>query len=366
MTSEITVNYNSFNANNLTFTKLEENNRSKGQLISYSRYDPTNSGKDGALFLQSPWFKLFTYGVPRLGEYYKTDADRSHLRVPFDLTDPDVLSFVNKIKDIDTKFSNSDMMQTMIGKKYTKYKYQTIYREGQDQVNDDSDDETEKVNKDAPPRPPYMKVKLDTSYPDNEVRTQVFLSELDKNNKRIRTKLDNIKTIDDFANTVRFLSNVRLIIRPVKYWAHQATKKDPQCGIVWKLVKIEVEPPKSSNTMYKQIYESDNFIDSDTEESLPKPPTLNKLLTLVDSVSNETNSDESSDNEESLQVKNNNIVEVDSDDSDEEIVVEDEDESNTIKVESDSEEESSKTLSRTVSKPAKGKKTIKSTSTKSK
>lgn len=353
--SEITVNYNSFNASDLTFTKLEENSRSKGQLISYSRYDPTNSGKDGALFLQSPWFRLFTYGVPRLGEYYKTDADRSHLRLPFDLTDPDVLSFVNKIKDIDTKFSDSDMMQTMIGKKYNKYKYQTIYREGQDQVNDDSDDEAEKVNKNAPPRPPYMKVKLDTTWPDNEVKTQVFLSELDRNNKRIRTKLDNIKTIDDFANAVKFLSNVRLIIRPVKYWAHQATKKDPQCGIVWKLVKIEVEPPKSSNTMYKQIYESDNFIDSDTEESLPTQPVINNL------VANEPNSDESSDNEESLQVKTSNIVEVDSDESDEEVVVEDDDEKQTINVDSDSESEddSAKPPSRSVSKPSKTKKPIK-------
>lgn len=356
--SEITVNYNSFNASDLTFTKLEENSRSKGQLISYSRYDPTNSGKDGALFLQSPWFKLFTYGVPRMGEYYKTDADRSHVRVPFDLTDPDVLSFVNKIKDIDTKFSHVDMMQSMIGKKHAKYKYQTIYREGLDQnKDDDSDDETEKVNKDTPPRPPYMKVKLDTTWPDNEVKTQVFLSELDKNNKRIRTKLDNIKTVDDFANAVRFLSNVRLIIRPVKYWAHQATKKDPQCGIVWKLVKIEVEPPKSSNTMYKQIYESDNFIDSDTEDSLPNLPVINKL------VSNETNS-ESSDNEESLQEKEGNIVEVDSDESDEEIVVEEDDDRKTINVdsESDSDNESAKPLSRSESKSVKFKKPVKNSS----
>ena len=70
------------------------------------------------------------------------------------------------------------MMETLLGKKFKKYKYQPIFREGQDQVNDDSDDETT-VKKDAPPRPAYMKVKLDTTWPDNEVKTQVFNSVLD-------------------------------------------------------------------------------------------------------------------------------------------------------------------------------------------
>lgn len=352
MTSEITVDYSKFDTNSLTFTKLEENSRSKGQLIAYSRYDPTNLGKDGALFLQSPWIKLFTYGVPRLGEYYKTDSDRSHLRVPFDLSSPEVLAFVNKIKEIDSKFSSPDMMQTMIGKKYSKYKYQSIFREGQDQVNDDSDDdETPKVNKDAPPRPPYMKVKLDTTWPDNEVKTQVFNSELDKNNKRIRTKVEYIKTIDDFANAVRFLSNVRLIMRPVKYWAHQATKKDPQCGIVWKLVKIEVEPPKSSNTMYKQIYESDNFIDSDTDESLP--PSSKPV------VSASVNDSDNSSDEHPI----HNIVDVESsedeDDDDEVVEVEDSHVENTLIVEeaqADSESEEEEV------KPAKAKSKTKSKS----
>jgi len=327
MANEVTVDYSKFDVNNLTFTKVEENNRSKGQLIAYPRYDPTNTGKEGALFLQSPWIKLFTYGVPRLGEYYKTDADRSHLRVPFDLSIPEVAAFVAKMKEIDEKFGSPEMMEIMLGKKAKKYKYQSVFREGQDQTtnesdDDDDDDEKETKVKDSAPRPPYMKIKLDMSWPDNDVKTQVFNSVLDPtSNKRVRTKIENIKSIDDFANVVRYLSNVRLMFRPVKFWAHQLTKKDPQCGIVFKLLKVEVEPNKSSNSMYKQIYENDNFIDDDDDEPLPKLVEKIHIEQTQVSSKDDSDSDESDESDdEPVVTKKATIVEVesDSDESDEE------------------------------------------------
>lgn len=325
MANEVTVDYSKFDVNHLTFTKVEENNRSKGQLIAYPRYDPTDTGREGALFLQSPWLKLFTYGVPRLGEYYKTDADRSHLRVPFDMSIPEVAAFVAKMREIDEKFGSPEMMEIMLGKKAKKYKYQTVFREGQDQTTNDSDDEDDEKEtkvKDSPPRPPYMKIKLDMTWPDNDVKTQVFSSVLDQtSNKRIRTKIDNIKTIDDFANAVRYLSNVRLMFRPVKFWAHQLTKKDPQCGIVFKLLKVEVEPNKTSNSMYKQIYENDNFIDDDEDEPLPK--LVEKVQVEQTKVTSKEDSEDESDDESDdvpVVTKKATIVEVesDSDESDEE------------------------------------------------
>jgi hypothetical protein len=337
MANEGTVDYSKFNVKNLSFTKLEENSRSKGQLIAYPRYDPTNSGKEELLIIQSPWIKLYTYGVPRLGEFYKTDADRAHLRIPFDLSVPEIAEFASKIKSIDSFLGSPECMESMIGKKSKKYKYQPIYREGLDQSNDDeeSDDEDkQKKAKDVPPRPPYMKIKLDTTWPDNNIKTQVYSSVLNKEtNKRTRTKVENINTVDDFANVVRYLSNIRIMFRPVKYWAHGASKKDPQCGVVFKLIKIEVEPNQSSNLMYKQIYENDNFIDSDDEdEPLPRKleqidqteksePIINKVINNIDT------DDESTDDDSDTPVVKlsnpvtlNKIVESD-DESDDEIVV---------------------------------------------
>jgi hypothetical protein len=330
MANEGTVEYSKFDVKHLSFTKLEENSRSKGQMIAYPRYDPTNSGKEGPLFLQSPWIKLYTYGVPRLGEFYKTDADRSHLRVPFDLSIPEVAEFAEKMKSIDAYLGSAECMEKMLGKKAKKYKYQPIYREGQDQTNGESDDEEEdkqKKSKETAPRPPYMKIKLDTTWPDNNIKTQVFNSVLNKDTgKRTRTKVENMNTVDDFANVVRFLSNVRLMFRPVKFWAHGTSKKDPECGVVFKLIKVEVEPNQTSNSMYKQIYDNDNFIDSDGEdEPLPKkleePETVFSKATTKAVKKEESDEEESSDDEEPVKSKSTKKVESDDEESDDEVVV---------------------------------------------
>lgn len=339
MANEGTVDYSKFNVKYLSFTKLEENSRSKGQMIAYPRYDPTNSGKEGPLFLQSPWIKLYTYGVPRLGEFYKTDADRAHLRVPFDLTNPEIAEFAEKMKSIDEFLGSPEQMEAMLGKKSKKYKYNPIYREGQDQTNDDSDDDEKEKKKDAPPRPPYMKIKLDTTWPDNNVKTQIYNSILNKDSgKRTRTKVENINTVDDFANAVRFLSNVRLMFRPVKYWAHGTSKKDPECGVVFKLIKVEVEPNQTSNSMYKQIYENDNFIDSDGEdEPLPKK---SEVIESVFKATQKTVKKEESDDESDEEVVQKTVAKEESEDdeSDEEVVVKKT--QNIVQVDSDSDESS--------------------------
>ena len=85
--------------------------------------------------------------------------------------------------------------------------------------------------------------------------------------KRIRTKLENIKSIDDICRVVPYMSKVRCIIKPVKLWAQPASKKDPQYGITFKVYKIEVELPQNNYSRSKTILESDNFIDSDNEET---------------------------------------------------------------------------------------------------
>ena len=79
---DMTTNYKDFITVNLGFTEVQDNERSKGQRIAYPRYK-NHAGVDNLpVFLQLPWSKLFTYGVPREGEYYQTDQDRSHLKYP--------------------------------------------------------------------------------------------------------------------------------------------------------------------------------------------------------------------------------------------------------------------------------------------
>ena len=314
MQNTVTVNYSDFNPEKLSFTKLEENERSNGQLIGYPKF--SHDGKDSGLELQLPWIKLTTYGVPTLNDktkkYYKTDTDRAHIRLPLDLQITEVSDMVEKFKAIDKMMADPETAKKLLGKNYKKYKYSPVFREAVVSPTDDdaSDSEDESTNQKKEIKPivnklPYIKLKLDLTWPENNVRTKVFSSELDVDtNKRSRAKLD-VTTVDDFASIVRYQSTIRCIAKPFKAWAHPITKKDPEYGIGWKVIRVEVDKAEGSS-VYKSIYESDKFIDSDTEEELPQ---VQQII-----VAEESSDDESVVVQES-QIK---IVEVDTSDDEEE------------------------------------------------
>jgi hypothetical protein len=308
-TTSNTINYTDFNPSNLKFTKLEENDRSNGQLIAYPRYN--RNGMEIPLEVQLPWIKLFTYGVPQLNQFYKTDSDRSHLRLPLDLTVPEIAEFAEKLRQIDSIMGSPEMMESLLGKKSKKYKYQPLYREGIVQEEDSDEEGDSKKKKSTALRPPYFKLKLKLSYPDKKIESKVFESEESpETGKRIRTKVDTT-TIDEFANIVRYKALIRPVMKPFKLWAHPLTKKDPEFGIACRLERIEVDKA-SINGSYKSIYESENFIDSEDEE-LPKIHNLK-----VDQNVKTNDSDDSSDEDvtKPLSVKEK-LVEVDSDLDDE-------------------------------------------------
>ena len=266
--NEIT-NYTDFDTSKLTFTKLEENDRTNGQQIGYPRYVINNV--EVPLCVQLPWINISTYGVPSVNQYTKNDKERSHLKLPLDLNNSEVLEFVNKIKELDAKMSDPAMMEELLGKKSKKYKYMPIYREGYTANDDDDDDDNDKSKRQQTgPRPPYIKIKLNTSYPDGEIKTSVFESDHDvTTNKRIRTRFENINCVNDFAAIVAWKSDVRCIAKPFKCWAQSLKTKDPQFGVSWRLERIEVKK-SSMKSSYNSAFESDNFVDSDTEDELPK------------------------------------------------------------------------------------------------
>ena len=309
-----TINYTDFNPSDLKFTKLEENDRSNGQLVGYPRY--SRNGVEIPLEIQLPWIKLFTYGVPQLNQFYKTDNDRSHLRLPLDLNVPEIAEFAEKLKQIDSIMSSPEMMETLLGKKAKKYKYQPLYREGTIQEEDSDEDEGEKKKKPSAPRPPYFKLKLKLSYPDKKVESKVFESEESKDTgKRVRTKVET-STIDEFASFVRYQSSVRPVMKPFKMWAHPLSKKDPEFGIACRLERVEVDKASISGS-YKSIYESESFIDSDDEE-LPKISNVK-----IDQNTKSNESDDSSDDEKVTKptTTKETIVEVESDSEDEKVAV---------------------------------------------
>ncbi len=316
------IKYSKVDVNNLNFNVLKENDKSN-QLMSFFSYN--HSGNNLDLYIQSPKIYLSTYGVPSLGEYVKTEKDRAKIKIPLDLDNPESLEFANMLKNIDAKLGSDEFKKNYLGKKWQKYKYISIYREGQP-IDVDSDDEAQK-KKTSSPRPPYMVVKIHLSYPDNtEIVCNMYYA---PQGKEPRVEIDNVKSIADFANIIKWKSNIRFIMKGSKIWAHPPAKPDPQYGLTFKLHMIEVDPV---NSLYNQLHNHNGFIDSDDEEDVGDIATTQVKIDKMEINDTESvkimetkkgiveiDSDESDDDSDNVVISKQNFQKEDSDD--EEIVI---------------------------------------------
>merc|ERR1711907_576485 len=167
------------------------------------------------------------------------------------------MGMVEEFNKVDQSLGSEEFKKENFGKYAKKYEYQSIVRYP-------PTDEDEEVS-----RPPYMKLKLDLTWPDSNVKTEVYSSELLDSGKRAREAID-VETVTDFANNLNYMCKFRPVFRPVKMWAHQQKMKDPQFGIVFKLIKIEVEPSKNNNSLYQNYLSGDVFLDDEEEEAPTK------------------------------------------------------------------------------------------------
>ncbi len=276
--TQSTTKYQDFNVNDLTFTKFEENERSKAQNLAFPRYKETQR-----LMLQGPWIEMNTYGVPQLGEYCKTDKDRAKIKIPLDLSNPEIKEFYDKLQTIDEMMTSKKFKEQQFGSKSNKYKYAyPICRHPQEEEEDEDNDDKKKSKY---PRPPYISIKLDTTWPETQVLTQVYTSIM-KDGKREREKQE-VSSVDEFAAIVRFRSKIRPILQPVKAWCEKKAKmgsNEMQYGVTFKLIKVEVEPSAGGNNLLSNYMNNDAFIDSDEEESAfkgkPSAPVSIKTSTL--------------------------------------------------------------------------------------
>jgi hypothetical protein len=299
--TNMTIKISDFNQNYLSFTKLEENQRSRGQKIAYPRYTNPKDNSETQCFIQFPWIKLNSYGVPKIGEYYSDDSQRSFVKIPLDQSIPEIKQLSDMLRKIDEQISSDEFKEKMFGSKASKYQLQPIFRLPPEEDEDNKNNASKKYG----PKHPYMKLKIDTSYPDNEIKTVVFNSVVD-NGTRIRTKVEDVKTIDDFASNICWLSCIHPVVSPVKFWAQAPNKKDPTYGITFKIIKVEVEPPPKMNSNIKEFINSDAFLDSDEEidnvEAIYNKPikseTDNKQVVAKQPVAQVTSDDESEDEDE--------------------------------------------------------------------
>ena len=163
-------------------------------------------------YLQLPWLTLSTFGVPPKSEYTKEDKQRMFIKVPIE--------------------EDSDLYQQLL-RLDDKMKHHIITTSNTNLFNASYDNLVKYSEKHGKP---YIKVKLDTSYPENQILTEVWHS---GDGTKAQCQFDNI---DDFARCVPFKSDIRMIVKVVKLWVVNKTY-----GLTIQLKKIEVKPLETSS-----------------------------------------------------------------------------------------------------------------------
>jgi hypothetical protein len=282
--------------------KLEENERSNNQLMGYVR-DPDND----QVMIQTCTIPISDFGVPSYHKsYYDTFDKRAHCKLPLDVKqNPSIQKMIDAMVAIDEKFNSSETRKILFGSDDQEWQYQEIVRESE-------------PGKDGRERPPYMKIKLDTVYDSESIKTLL----IDTNGQVIKAASaasledEQLYTIDEFCSYVKFRSKIMLVITPCKVWTIArgvGKNKVKNYGITWKAKQIMVSPPqyakaKLTRSIFVQDDEEDtimsgsSMVDTITASmgSLITPDAINTLddTKMVSSSASEDIGDSSDDDDE--------------------------------------------------------------------
>ena len=257
-TTEMVIKPSELDLDLLSFSKLETNKNSYGQLTAYPIY---NGGK---LIMQFPYIALDYYGVPNIDDFHETDKDREYCQVPLDPDVKESADLLEVLKSIDEHLGTPEFKEKYFGDKADKYKLSPCVK-----VPDVKPGEKTKSGK---PKItiPSVKIKISVDYDTGEVDTTFFKPVMVDGEKK-RVPFENIKTMTDVkTNVLSYKSKAKFVVAYIKLWAHQPTKKSPEYGVTLKAIKAEVDPAPKSGASLKELKVSDEFLDSDSEEKTVK------------------------------------------------------------------------------------------------
>ncbi len=281
----VVISYDKFNVENMSCTELKEGIGSKGPKIAFPEF--YNNGVNQPILLQFPWINISQGGVPRISEYIKTDEERktAGVKIPLDDSIPESAKLLQVMRDFDKKCNSESFRMKLLGKYYKKYNYLPVVKNDIKNNEDENKDEDDIIEPSIGPKyHPSLKLKLETDYQTGEITTKLYI---DKDNTRNWVE-QVVKDINDFSNIFCYRSDVHVIIKVAKFWAHPITKQNPQWGATFKLMKAQVRPP---NSMINNPSAAD-FLNSD-EESEEKPKSSKKVVIKSENNEEENNEEKS-------------------------------------------------------------------------
>jgi len=265
MSSMAPTMYNEIDITKFSFTELKENKYAKGQKNAFvEKYHHPLKGDINGLnfYIQFPWLELFTYGIPKIGDYIKSDSERLYIKCPLDLSNPEINNlYENFIVKLDNLLSSDEFKNKLFGKKASKYEYNPIFKTPK--IIDDDDDDDDNKDKKSNAKPPFIKLKFKTT-PEYNIKETIFRD----SNKEI---IKDINTISEVEKIICWKCEFRPMIRLSKIWAQSVGtgKSGPGYGATIIIEQIQVKPPLYNNLLSNKNHEY-TFIDNDNKIKLNK------------------------------------------------------------------------------------------------
>lgn len=334
--TKVTVPYNKVKAANLYFSDTIDNKTLPGQKLAFPRYKDSERG-DGSFVLQGPWQKIDNYGIPKEDSpYHKTPESRCKIKLPLDARQDvenerkddlekrmkDLKNFKSTLQKIDQQVEN--LLPEILGsaKAAKKFEYFPLVKLGKKEVEKESDsdesDDDDKEEKVERWKPDYIQTKIDYDYDSKDITCLLY-----KTNKPgtpdfeqfgKRSKIDGVKTINDFTKYVHYMSKIKCVWLANKLWIapKKHGEKKGRVGMTLKLIQVQVELYEKKNN--NESLKDDAFIDSDSDDDDDQ-----KLASNVKNLGLDSDEDDDDDNDDNDEEDMKLSEDDDDDDSEEEV-----------------------------------------------
>lgn len=265
-------NCNFFDISNFSLTELS-NDLNANQRISFPKYDYDNDNKKMNFIFKTNLIKITAYGIPPLNQnYYPTDKHRNFIKIPHDPTQTSCNELFALLGKIDTYMTTAETKQTLFGNNAHKYRYNPLIKTPHQQEDEDGNVVGyQKFN--------YCKVNFCTDHNTGNLKTSAFRK---KNNGDVQL-FENMKTVSDLNEYLRWSSTARFAITINKMWANKKPigSQSIDYGLTLKCLQtviIEPEPVYNNQYFEKNFIFDDDFDDGETgiieveeeQESEPK------------------------------------------------------------------------------------------------
>jgi hypothetical protein len=218
------------------------NNKKSMQYIKFPVYDG-----DKSPCIQLPNIELDMYGIPSKCDFYKEDSQRMFLKLPLNQNISDVKEITEFFNSIDNRFQS--FHKNLPVPNPSKYTYQTLVRIPK------NDDGTTNISKH-----PYLKLKLLTRFPTNEIETQII-----ERKDGINTLKANTETLINFEKYLQLKTKVKCLISPIKLWWSPPSSNEKMYGITFKLIKCMVQLSVPKLLTDSTLKNGDNFLDDNED-----------------------------------------------------------------------------------------------------